>query len=175
MVSAAGRDKGAVVLVGHGSVAADVPRPLVGRLRALEAERRSTGAPMSDEERELDAQIRHWPRTPATDPYKAGMDAIAKALRIRVGHVVVAFNEYCAPSLEEAVGELAHGGATHITIVTTMLTPGGVHSEVEIPQTVRALQEAHADVVLRYAWPFDLHAVAALLADACEFDTAHRE
>lgn len=167
-MSAEGRDQHAVVLVGHGSVAADVPRSLVQRLRALEAERRSTGGQLSDEERDLDARIRHWPRTPATDPYKAGIDAIAEALRIRVGHVVVAFNEYCAPSLEEAVGALALAGTTRITIVTTMLTPGGVHSEVEIPETVRALREAHPDVVLRYAWPFDLGAVATLLADACE-------
>ena len=70
--------KAAVVLVGHGSVAADVPRPLVQRLRGLEAERRSTGAAMSDEERDLDARIRQWPRTQATDPYKAGLDAIAE-------------------------------------------------------------------------------------------------
>ena len=167
-----GTIKAAVVLVGHGSVAADVPRPLVQRLRGLEAERRSTGAAMSDEERDLDARIRHWPRTPATDPYKAGVDAIAEALRSRVGHVVVAFNEYCAPSLEQAVGELAQDGTTHITIVTTMLTPGGVHSEVEIPETVRALQNQHANVVIRYAWPFDLDAVAGLLARACEAASA---
>ncbi len=166
--------KRAVVLVGHGSVAADVPRPLVQRLRALEAERKSSGAKISDEERELDARIRHWPRTPATDRYKAGIDSIAEELRTHVGHVVVAFNEYCAPSLEEAVGALVQVGTTRITIVTTMLTPGGVHSEVEIPETVRALQEAHPDVVLRYAWPFDLGAVAKLLAAACELPTDAR-
>jgi sirohydrochlorin cobaltochelatase len=123
---------------------------------------------VSDEERDLDARIQHWPRTRATDPYKAGIDAIAEALRRRVGHVVVAFNEYCAPSLAEAVDALVQAGTTRITIVTTMLTPGGVHSEVEIPETVRALQRAHPDVVLRYAWPFDLDAVATLLADACQ-------
>lgn len=167
-MSAEERTKRAVVLVGHGSVAVDVPRPLVQRLRALEAERRSTGGRVSEEERELDARIRHWPRTPATDPYKAGIEAIAEALRIRVGRVVVAFNEYCAPSLEEAVGALAEAGTTRITIVTTMLTPGGVHSEVEIPESVHALREVYPDVVLRYAWPFDVHAVASLLADACD-------
>ncbi len=167
MMNAGGRKRSAVVLVGHGSVPADVPRPLVQRLRALEAERRSTGGKMSDEEHDLDAKIRRWPRTPATDPYKAGVEAIAEVLRGRVGNVVVAFNEYCAPSLEQAVTELVRTGATHITIVTTMLTPGGVHSEVEIPETVQALQKAYPDVFLRYAWPFDLDSVARLLADAC--------
>lgn len=157
----------AVVLVGHGAVASDIPRPLVQRLRALEAERRSSGAAMSADERDLDIRVRSWPRTPLTDPYKAGMDAIAARLRARVGHVVVAFNEFCAPSLEEAVDALARAGSVHITVVTTMLTPGGVHSEVEIPESVLALQRAYPDIVIRYAWPFDLDAVAGLLADAC--------
>jgi sirohydrochlorin cobaltochelatase len=161
----------AVILVGHGSVSADVPRELVQRLRVLEVERRSTGAPASKEEQELDHRIRSWPRTAATDPYKAGMDAIAAELRKRVGRVVVAFNEYCAPSLEDAVGALAGEGVAHVVIVTTMLTPGGVHSEVEIPETIRALRRLYPGTVLRYAWPFDLRAVAELLADACERPT----
>jgi sirohydrochlorin cobaltochelatase len=157
----------AVVLVGHGSVASDTPRSLVQRLRALEAERRRDGTPISAEERELDARVRRWPRTASTDPYKAGVDAIAEGLRARVGRVVVAFNEFCAPSLEEAVGGLAQEGVTRITVVTTMLTPGGVHSEVEIPETLRALEREHPGVAFRYAWPFDLEAVAGLLAEAC--------
>jgi sirohydrochlorin cobaltochelatase len=157
----------AVVLVGHGSVAADTPRPLVQRLRTLEAERRRDGTPISAEERELDAKVRRWPRTASTDPYKAGVDAIANGLRARVGRVVVAFNEFCAPSLEEAVGALVKEGVTRITVVTTMLTPGGVHSEVEIPESLHALEKEHPGVVFRYAWPFDIEAVAGLLAEAC--------
>lgn len=156
-----------VVLVGHGSVASDVPRPLVQRLRALEAARRAIGAPMSTEETELDARVRGWPRTPETDPYQAGMEAIAERLRARVGRVVVAFNEFCAPSLEDAVSALAREGVRDVTVVTTMLTPGGVHSEVEIPESLRALAAAHPALHIRYAWPFDLDAVADLLARAC--------
>jgi sirohydrochlorin cobaltochelatase len=157
----------AVVLVGHGSVASDIPRPLVQRLRALEAERRTSGAPVSDEERTLDARIRGWPRTASTDPYKAGVDSIAEALRARVGRVVVAFNESCAPSLEDAVGALARDGVTRIVVVTTMMTPGGVHSEVDIPESIRALGQAYPGVTLRYAWPYDVQMVAGMLAEAC--------
>ena len=158
----------AVVLVGHGSVASDVPRPLVRRLRTLEAERRTNGAAMSPEEIELDHRVRGWPRTPETDPYKAGMDAIAERLRARVGRVVVAYNEFCDPSLEEAVAALVGEGVREVTVVTTMMTPGGVHSEIEIPESVQALRGAHPDLRIRYAWPFDLEAVAGLLAQACE-------
>jgi sirohydrochlorin cobaltochelatase len=99
------------------------------------------------------------------------MDAIAERLRPRVGRVVVAFNELCDATLEEAVDELIRDGVRHITVVTTMLTPGGVHSEVEIPESVRALQTARPEVFIRYAWPFDLDAVAALLAGACSAET----
>lgn len=157
----------AVVLVGHGSVATDVPRPLIQQLRALEQQRRASGAAMLDEEIELDQKVRRWPRNPASDPYKAGIDAIAERLRARVGRVVVAFNEFCAPSLEEALHELAKEGVVQVTVVTTMLTPGGLHSEVEIPESVRALQHAYPEIRIRYAWPFDLDAVAGLLESAC--------
>jgi len=51
-----------------------------------------------------------------------------------------------------------------ITVVPSMLTPGGVHSEIEIPEALAALRTRFPDVELRYAWPFDAAAVADLLA-----------
>jgi sirohydrochlorin cobaltochelatase len=45
-----------------------------------------------------------------------------------------------------------------------MLTPGGVHSEVEIPTALGELRRTHPSVRFDYAWPFDLDAVARLLA-----------
>jgi sirohydrochlorin cobaltochelatase len=46
-----------------------------------------------------------------------------------------------------------------------MFTKGGVHSEVEIPETLEALRASHPEVELRYAWPFDTGAVARLLLE----------
>jgi sirohydrochlorin cobaltochelatase len=40
-----------------------------------------------------------------------------------------------------------------------------VHSEVDIPQTLRRLQSLYPHVTLRYAWPFDMTRVAQLLAE----------
>jgi sirohydrochlorin cobaltochelatase len=159
-------DLDAVVLVGHGAVPSDCPRDLVTRLKALEGRRRATGGPMSDEEAELDARIRSWPRTADTDPYGAGLEAVAARLRPLLGsaRLVVAYNEFAAPTLEQAVEALAADGATAIAIVPSMLTPGGVHSEVEIPETIARLRTAHPRLALRYVWPFDLDAVARLLA-----------
>lgn len=157
----------AVLLVGHGATASDIPRDLVQRLKQLEVRRRATGEAMGEEERALDARIRAWPRTPATDPYQAGLEALAAHLRPLLGgaRLAVAYNEFCAPTIEAAVADLAAAGARDVVVVPTMLTPGGVHSEVEIPAILVELRAAHPTLRLRYAWPVDLDCVARLLAD----------
>jgi sirohydrochlorin cobaltochelatase len=45
-----------------------------------------------------------------------------------------------------------------------MLTPGGIHAEIQIPALVREAQDRHPGVSIRYAWPFDLSEVAQFLA-----------
>lgn len=156
-----------VILVGHGGIPKDCPQELVTRLKRLEAQRRAAGTPRSQEEIDLDTKIRRWPRTPATDLYESGLEAVAARLRpsLHGALFTVAFNEFCTPSLEEAVEELIAKGATDITVATTMFTPGGAHSEVEIPEILAKLRLRHPDVGLRYAWPFDLDRVAELLAE----------
>lgn len=155
-----------VVLVGHGGVPRDYPRARVTRLKQLEAARRGTGAPPTAEEQAIEHELRTWPRTSATDPYRAGIEALAAALRplVAPARLVVAYNEFCAPTLEEAVAGLVDEGVAAITVVPTMLTPGGIHSEVEIPAAVAALQARHPGVRLRYAWPVDVGLVARMLA-----------
>jgi len=122
--------------------------------------------PPSPEERELDSKIRQWPRTPETDPYRSGLETVAAQLQANLGDVLfaVAYNEFCAPTLEESVEELIRKGATHITVTTTMFTPGGSHSEAEIPEILEQLRKQYPDIVLRYAWPFDLNHITAMLA-----------
>jgi sirohydrochlorin cobaltochelatase len=160
----------AIVVVGHGAPPSDVPRDLVTRLKALEGRRRATGSPMSEEERTLDDQIRRWPRTPETDPYVGGVETLAAEVRRAAPgvEVVTAYNEFCAPSLEDAVTALVARGVREIDVVPTMFTQGGVHSEVEIPETLEALRAIHPEVVLRYAWPFDAAAVARLLVETVQ-------
>ena len=156
-----------VILVGHGGIPKDCPQELVTRLKRLEAQRRAAKLPRSPEEIELDGKIRSWPRTAETEPYQAGLEAVAARLRTQLGGVLfaVAYNEFCAPTLEESVESLIQQGATHITVTTTMFTPGGSHSEIEIPEILDHLKPKHPGIELRYAWPFDLNLVANTLAE----------
>ena len=160
------QDPDAVVLVGHGGVPRDFPRKDLQRLKALEGERRARGGSPSDEETALEHRIRTWPRTPTTDPYRTGLETLATALRplVAPATLVLAYNEFCAPALDDAVDALVASGARHIVVVPSMLTPGGVHSETEIPETIAHLRTRHPDAQLRYAWPFAMDAVARLLA-----------
>lgn len=156
-----------VILVGHGGIPKGCPPEVVTKLKRLEGQRRAANLPPSAEEIELDTKIRLWPRTPETDPYQSGLEAVAAQLHANLGNVLfaVAYNEFCAPTLEASVEELVKKGATHITVTSTMFTPGGSHSEVEIPEILDHLRPQYPGVQLRYAWPFDLKLVADTLAE----------
>ncbi|UQA58908.1 sirohydrochlorin chelatase [Polyangium aurulentum] len=155
-----------VILVGHGAAARDCPRELVSRLKALEGRRMATGGPPSEEEIELDRKVRRWPRTPENDPYREGLMKLAEKLAALVApaELLVAYNEFCAPTIEEAIEAAREKGAREIVVVPSMLTPGGIHSEVEIPEILGHVRERYPELDVRYAWPFDLGGVAALLA-----------
>ena len=156
----------AIVLVGHGGGPKDCPHELVRKLKQLEAQRRAAGKPMSQEELELDQKIRRWPRTPQNDPYKGGLEALADQLcpLLNGDRLAIAYNEFCAPTLEEAVEELIKEGTGDITVVSSMFTAGGSHAEIEIPETVEHLKRTHPGIAIRYAWPFDKSLVAGMLA-----------
>jgi sirohydrochlorin cobaltochelatase len=157
----------AVVLVGHGGVPRNYPRERLTRLRGLETRRRGTGAPPSAEEVALETELRQWPRTPANDPYQAGLESLAVHLRPRLEPVrlVLAYNEFCAPTVAEAVRELAEEGVADIVVVPSMLTPGGVHAERDIPEIINALREEFPHLSLRYAWPVAGERLASFFVD----------
>ena len=157
----------AVLLVGHGGTAKDMPRDLVTRLKRLTRERELRGeSHAAPEEAALDREIREWPRTPSNDPYKVGLESIARQLAPRLAplRLAVAYNEFCAPSPEAAIDELVASGAESVLVVSTMFTPGGGHSEVDLPDLVAAARARHPTIEVRYAWPFALDGIAEFLA-----------
>lgn len=159
--------KKGIILVGHGGIPKDYPGDLVSKLKRLEAQRRAAGQPMSAEELELDTKIRTWPRTPETDPYQAGLEALGAQMKPMVNGALfaLAYNEFCGPTLQEAVEDLIQQGARSITVVSTMFTPGGSHSEYEIPEEMEELRHKHPDVTLKYAWPYNLSHVSKMLVE----------
>lgn len=157
----------AILLVGHGGIPKGYPQDLITKLKRLEAQRRASGSPMSPEELELDTKVRTWPRTPQTDPYQAGLEALGAAMKPLLNGSLfgLAYNEFCGPTLAEAVEDLIRQGAQSITVVSTMFTPGGSHSEFEIPEELEELRKKHPGVTLTYAWPFDLTQVSKMLIE----------
>jgi sirohydrochlorin cobaltochelatase len=77
----------------------------------------------------------------------------------------LAYLEFSAPTLPEAIEDLRQTGILTVLVIPSMMTPGGVHSEVDIPQIVEQLQTAYPEMTLRYAWPFDVTKIAHLMAD----------
>ncbi len=159
--------KKGIVLVGHGGIPKDYPPELVSKLKRLEAQRRAAGQPMSAEELELDTKIRTWSRTPETDPYQAGLEALAAQMKLLVNGSLfaMAYNEFCGPTLAQAVENLIQQGAQSIMVVSTMFTPGGSHSEYEIPEELAELRLKHPTVTLNYAWPYNLSNVSKMLME----------
>ena len=96
-----------IILAMHGAPPTDFPSKetielfnLHARLEHADEQENKT---MLERYKHLDAKIRSWPRTPENDPFHAGSVEIADRLREATQQeVIVGFNEFCAPSLDEA-------------------------------------------------------------------------
>ncbi|PIQ83132.1 MAG: hypothetical protein COV75_08960 [Candidatus Omnitrophica bacterium CG11_big_fil_rev_8_21_14_0_20_63_9] len=172
----ASNDRVGVVLIGHGAPATDCPPQLIGELMSLEwrehgsahghSHQQDSAPALAQRAHALDAQIRDWPRHGGNDPYKAGLERLGDVLRplLPTDLFVIGYNEFCRPSIPEAIDDVIRRGATRVMVLPTMMTPGGVHSEQDIPRALEAVRRAHPNVAIEYLWPFDLQQVAALLA-----------
>ena len=151
-----------IILVGHGQLPRDLPKEIREEYFKLRAKPRKN----LDEERlyeELERMIRNWPRNNSNDPYWNSLHKLGDLIRLRGEYdVVVAFNEFCAPHIEEALEDAYRKGYDTIVVVPTMFTPGGVHSEEEIPSTIEKISTKYGIRIL-YVWPFNLEDVAQLV------------
>jgi sirohydrochlorin cobaltochelatase len=123
---------------------------------------------------ELEAMMRAWPRTAANDPFHASSLELGAQLQQVTGlPVTVGFNEFCAPSLDEALEEAIRTGAEKVVVVTPMMTRGGEHAERDIPAAIEREQKRHAGVSIVYAWPFNSGDVAGFLAQRVRREVTH--
>jgi sirohydrochlorin cobaltochelatase len=159
--------KQAVILIGHGGLPNDIPKEVVEDFMKIHKQRIRRGTPITSEEKDLETTIRNWERTPESDPYKVGLEKLADHLAPRLdGYIFkTAYNEFCFPSIEQAADQLAEENITKVILITTMITPGGSHSEREIPEEVEALRLKYPKMDFQYAWPYDLDLFSNLLSD----------
>lgn len=158
-----------VVLAMHGAPANDFPKKEMAELFVLRAKLKhapATGRTALEERlHQLDAQMRTWPRTAQNDPFFEGSQALAKQLRAEMKcEVIIGFNEFCAPTVDEAIDQAAATGAEQVIVVTPMMTPGGAHSKAEIPEAIEHARRRHPGLSILYAWPFETSEVARFLA-----------
>jgi sirohydrochlorin cobaltochelatase len=163
--------KTTIVLVMHGVPPRDFPRREIAELMALQNRLEHGAVPPHErataETRfaELDAKVRRWPRHAENDAfYVASQELAAELVRATGSEVVLGFNEFCAPAVSAALDQAAETGAERVVVITPMLTPGGEHSEVEIPAQVEGARDRHPGIAFVYAWPYAMAEVASFLA-----------
>ena len=115
---------------------------------------------------ELELKMRLWPRTVENDPFHTASLKIGEEMAQLSGwEVLVGFNEFCAPTVDEALDQAAMSGAERVVVVTPMLTPGGEHAERDIPKAIERARESYPAVEFVYAWPIEIGRTAAFLIE----------
>ena len=159
--------KTVIVLAAHGAPARDYPRWKVGALMAIEmsGERMKHLPGVSKWHTRLEAEVRDWPRTPDSDPYQAAVDELARGLEDELGLPVIAgYNEFCPPTMADALDQAANQGAERVIVIPTMLLRGNEHTEAEIADTIENAQQRHPQIEFIYAWPFEQNNLVQLYA-----------
>jgi sirohydrochlorin cobaltochelatase len=160
----------AVVVLGmHGSPPLDFPRDELTEFMRFQASLEHGSGPTDNAQKrrgdELEAKMRAWPRTGQNDPFYSGSQELARQLRQESGfEVIVGFNEFCAPTLDEALERAAARKAGKVIVVTPMMTRGGEHSAVDIPEAIRRAQQKFPSQKIIYAWPFPVDDIARFLS-----------
>ncbi|GER78844.1 MAG: CbiX/SirB N-terminal domain-containing protein [Chloroflexi bacterium] len=158
-----------IVLAMHGAPPKDFPVKEAGELFGLHSRLEHVSGPereaLERRHEELELKMRAWPRTAGNDPFHAGSLELAEQLSKVTGlEVILGFNEFCAPSLDQAIEQAVKEEVERVIVITPMMTRGGEHSEVDIPNTVQRAQMKYPNVEIAYVWPFDVAQVAQFLA-----------
>ena len=143
---------------------------MLTELRSWQLAARGDGTEAAEARRravQLEKAVRNWPRHNDNDPYRLGVEALAEALREHMPgvQVKVAYNEYCAPAVDEALDALVELGVREVDVLTTMMVSGGSHGGIDIPEALAAAAERHPDLRLAYRWPVPPQRLAAMFAD----------
>jgi sirohydrochlorin cobaltochelatase len=156
-----------IVLAMHGMPPKDFPEKEKMEFLRLHSQHSKPGALTPEQIQrhdELDAKMRAWPRTPQNDSFHTASYRIADEMKKSNGvEVLVAFNEFCSPAVAETLDKAAAFNQGEVVVVTPMLTRGGSHAELEIPEDIEKARQRNPQTSFRYAWPFDSGFVARFL------------
>lgn len=158
-----------VVLVMHGTPPNDIPGHEIAEFFGLHGRLEYASGPervqLERRYSEIEAKIRAWPRTVNNDPFYWASQALAEALGKETGYeVILGFNEFCNPGLDDALERAVQRGAEKVIVITPMMTSGGEHSEIDIPRAIEQAKARQPGVPIVYAWPFQVREVAQFLA-----------
>lgn len=161
--------KTVLILTMHGIPPKDFPRREIGEYFGLHTQMENSPQRMDEAARqryaELNHKMRSFPRTPENDPFYFSSQEMAKLLAAETGlETLFCFNEFCNPSLADAVGAAVASGAERVLVLTPMMTRGGEHAEKDIPDELKALQQSFPAIEFIYAWPFDSTEITHFLA-----------
>lgn len=158
-----------ILLIMHGIPPSDFPVEerneffgLSGRLRHAKGEELNT---LLERQKVLETKMRNWPRTIENDPFHAASFELAGHLsNISGDQAIVAFNEFCAPDVQTALQQAIGESPERVVVVSTMMTKGGGHAEVEIGEYVEKAKNEHPEVEIIYAWPYESREVAEFIS-----------
>lgn len=158
-----------IILTMHGAPPKDFPGRELGEYFTLHMQVENSPERMEESQRrrysDLNRRVRSWPRTAANDPFYASSLEMAQRLEVETGlTTLVCFNEFCDPSLTDAARTAVDGGAQRIVVITPMMTGGGDHAEIDIPEEIDRLRREFPQTEFIYAWPFDPEAVSKFLS-----------
>lgn len=160
----------AVILAMHGSPPRDFPKRELAEFFDLHMKLENMPQMLSEKEKqrchELEEKIRNWPRTEQNDPFFTSSKQIAALIGDTINlKTFVGFNEFCNPSIIEALTTAIAENYTQLFVITPMMTPGGEHSEHDIPHAIEKVKKEHPEVTITYVWPFELQEVAEFLVE----------
>jgi sirohydrochlorin cobaltochelatase len=158
----------AIILAMHGAPPLDFPKEELTEFFKLHVQMEQLPPQMQDNIRpryeELEKKVRKWPRTRENDPFYAGTMDMAEDLKKVSGYdVLVGFNEFCSPTINEAIETAQNQKPDKIIVITPMMTKGGEHAGQDIPKAIEKARELYPEIPIIYAWPFEISDVAEFL------------
>jgi sirohydrochlorin cobaltochelatase len=159
-----------IVLAMHGSPPLDFPGEemafFYGTHLHIEHDPNSVDDKTKKRAEAIEEKMKNWSRTAENDPYYTAGMKIGKNIEETTGiETFVGFNEFCNPTIQDALLEALKSNPDKIFVTTTMMTPGGEHQEKDIPEAINEITEKYPDKEIIYVWPYDITEVAKFIGD----------